>query len=153
MKKFLKENMGDIIALSIVIVLLIGTVFLIVNIIKDRKEYNDWYNSLSAEEQATEREKYIEKYEVLNIHKYIQQETNKYGGVVGSKICYTFQYIDEGELKTIDNFKDIEYGLTHVVIGDENVYIIDNFKLFKSDTHYYLQLTEETLRNLQFINE
>lgn len=149
-EKIFQKNVGNIIALSIVIVLLIGSIFLLVDVIKDRKQYNDWYNSLSVEEQAIEKEKYIKRYEVLNVHKYIQTQTNRYGGVTGSEICYTFQYVDDSGLKTVDNFRDLEYGLTRVIIGDENMYIIDDFN---TDTYRYLQLTEETLRNLQFINE
>jgi hypothetical protein len=147
MKEKLKENLGNIIVLSIVLVLLICSIVLLANAIKDRKDYKDWYNSLSVEEQTVEREKYIQRYEIVNIHKYILPKTNGYGGVIGSEICYTFQYVNGDELKTISDFRDLKYGLTRVIIGDKNMYIIDDFNL---DTYCYLQLTEETLKSLEF---
>ena len=69
------------------------------------------------------------------------------GGVTGSDICYTFEYIDsEGEVHSIDGFENLESGTTKVIVGDTNMYIIDNNE---KDTYRYLQLTEETIRKIE----
>jgi hypothetical protein len=129
--------------LTVVIVLFL--VSRIVNKSYQQNTYMEWYNSLPEEQQIVEREKDIQKYELINVHKYILPKTNGYGGVVGGVTSYNFQYMDGNDLKTFNDFRETKNGTQQIIVGDTNMYIIDNFNL---DTHYYLQLTEETLRNI-----
>lgn len=120
--------------------------------VEDAK-YNEWYNSLTVEERQkvdaekeAARQANIHRYDVVSVNKYVRTETNQFGGVVDTDICYTFEYIDgAGNLKHIDDFEHLEYGLTKVVVGDSNQYIIDT----NGEDVRYLQLTKETLQNIQ----
>lgn len=149
MKVFFKKNIGGILAIFFLLLVLIGLIVCIVMAVQEQQEYNNWYSSLSPEEQQAEKEKHIQRYEVINADKYIQTKTNGFGGVTGSEVCYTFQYIDNGKLKTVDGFRDLEYGLTRVIIGDKNMYIIDDSGV---DTYRYLQLTKETLSKMNLVS-
>ena len=82
------------------------------------------------------------EYEVVSVMKYTETRTNNFGGVIGTDICYAFEYIDnDGVLKSVKNFQHFEYGNTKVCIGDEDKYIIKN-------NIRYLYLTKETLKSI-----
>jgi hypothetical protein len=99
-----------------------------------------------AEEKAR-REANISRYEIVSVFRYIKVETNQFGGVTGTDICYAFEYLDkEGKIHSIDNFENLEAGLTKVIIGDKNMYIIDRNGM---DEYRYLQLTEDTLSKME----
>ena len=98
-----------------------------------------------AEEKAR-REANITEYEVVSVFRYIENRTNQFGGVTDTNICYAFEYVDaSGKLHSVNSFENLEYGLTKVVVGDKNVYIIDK----NGEEHQYLQLTKETLSKIE----
>lgn len=115
-------------------------------------QYDKWYDSLSDEERAAyelqrqqEYESRIERYEVLSVHKYVRVETNNFGGIIDTDICYSFTYLCGGSLKEENGFEHLEHGLTKVTIGDSNMYIVNK----NGETTRTLQLTKETIANLQ----
>ena len=88
-------------------------------------------------------------YEVVGVAKYARVKTNAMGGVLNTDICYAFEYIDgNGNLKSVDDFEHLEYGLTKVVVGDTDAYIINT----NGEDTRTLQLTKETLKNIQTLN-
>lgn len=97
----------------------------------NKKEYNDWYNSLSAEEKANEDTKKQEEYnkkvtsfEVLNLSQYVQNITNGFGGIVRTEIKYTFSYINEnGKLVHVDSWDpaNVEIGSETKLVQDKNI--------------------------------
>jgi hypothetical protein len=88
-------------------------------------------------------EERIETYEVVSVYKYIVNDTNSYGGVIGTHVCYSFSYLDGETLKHEEKFRHVDKGLTQVTIGDKDIYIVDPYTNEK-----YLQLTSETLKLL-----
>ena len=98
--------------------------------IAKERQYDDWYNSLSVEErERVDAEKEAEydanvfEYEVLNLSQYVQNKTNGFGGIVDTKVMYTFSYINEdGQLTHIDawNPSTVEIGNETKLIHDKN---------------------------------
>lgn len=150
MLKFLKEYKFEIILCSLLISIFVG--FVTWAIVEDTK-HDQWYNSLTAEERAQYdaeqeaiRQSRIYRYEVVGVSQYVRNQTNNFGGIIDTDICYAFQYLDGNTLKTIEGFEHLEYGLTKIVVGDSNMYIVDTNGI---DDYRYLQLTKETLQNLK----
>ena len=150
MKKIWKENKG-IIIFSVIMFVIIST--LIGFAINESVKHQKWLDSLSPEElaayeaeQEAERQNNIHRYEIISVSQYVKNVTNGFGGVVRTEVCYTFCYLDNGVLKQVDDFSHLEYGLTKLVIGDKDMYIIDTNG---ADDYKYLQLTEETLKNIK----
>ena len=149
-------NWEDVKTFSIIAVLVLVLIGLFGYMIYEATEYDRWYESLSPEEKLVvdqEREaEYkanVHTYEVVGVSKYVRVKTNSRGGIMETDICYTFQYIDaDGELKHVDNFEHLEYGLTKVVLGDTDAYIINT----NGEDTRTLQLTKETLKNIQTLN-
>ena len=119
-------------------------------------QHQKWLDSLSPEElaayeaeQEAERQSHIYEYEILSVSQYVKNVTNGFGGVVRTEVCYTFCYLDEGTLNQVDDFSHFENGLTKLVIGDSDKYIVDTNG---ADTYRYLQLTEETLKNIKTLS-
>lgn len=130
--------------------LCIVVIFIIAIVIKqemDYKEYQEWYQTLSAEEQQAIYESNIKCYEVVGVHKYAKTNTNQFGGVTSVDIYYSFTYLDDGTLCSEDNFYPSGYG-EYIIIGDKNLYIINR----NGESTYTLQLTRETLENMQGLN-
>ena len=154
--KFLKEYWYIVLLVAILIcaISLLGVT--IAKSVQQEKEYNAWYNSLSPEEQAKEqariaakREERIQRYEVFSVSQYVRNETNQFGAITDTDICYAFSYIAGNNLQHVDGFEHLDYGLTKVIIGDKDMYIVDTNG---ADTHRYLQLTKETLKNIKISN-
>ena len=97
------------------------------------------------EEKLVDRYAYQEVYEVVSVYQYVEQKTNQFGGVKDTKICYKFDYIDkDGALRSIDGFKNLEYGTMKVQISnDYDKYVIDGY-----DNVTYLCLTKETMAKI-----
>lgn len=113
---------------------------------KKKQEYLEFRTQMTEEEKQEYIKAHTKEYEVLSVIQYIATKTNGYGGVQGHDLCYAFTYVDEnGELKQVDKFKHLEYGLTKVLIGDTNKYVIEN----GFDDYRYLYLTKETLQNIE----
>lgn len=141
--------------ISILSILLAILIVCGILIIRKNIKYNEWYQSLTpAEREAYELQKQreyesrIQRYEVVSVHKYTKNITNNFGGIVRTKVCYSFTYIDGDRLHTIDNFQHLDYGLTKVAVGDSDLYIVNN----NGSTIRTLQLTKETLANIQGLN-
>ena len=103
-----------------------------------------------AQEPMTEEEysQYLanryEHYEVLSVFQYVETHTNIYGGVTGTSVCYSFTYLDGNDnLKTINSFEHLEYGLTRVCVGEVDEYVVDTIEDIR-----YLYLSKETLNKL-----
>lgn len=137
-----------------ILLLVIVLISIVVLVTTRNKEYQQWYNSLTVEEQQQIKqeklEKYeskIERYEVVSVSRYVKENTNALGGVISTDICYSFFYVDgAGNLRHKDGFAHLDYGLTKVTIGESNQYIVNNNTL---DSTYTLQLTKDTLKNLE----
>ncbi len=149
-KNFCKKYTAEILVLAVPLLCLI---ILVAAGVTKSVEHKEWYNSLSEEEkiafdaeQEQKREANIHRYEVIGVAQYVRTETNQFGGVTDTDICYTFQYLHGDKLKSVDGFEHLEYGLTKVIIGDEDMYIIDTNGI---DEYRYLQLTKETLQNIK----
>ena len=97
-------------------------------------------------EQEAIRQSNIHRYEVVGVSQYVRNQTNNFGGIIDTDICYAFQYLDGNNLKTVENFEHLEYGLTKIIVGDSNMYIVDTNGI---DDYRYLQLTKETLQNIK----
>lgn len=83
-------------------------------------------------------------YDVISVSQYVKTTTNNFGGVINQKPVYTFTYIDgSGELRIVDDFENLEYGLTKVKVGESNQYVVEDNGL---DTYRTLYLTKETLK-------
>lgn len=138
-----------VIIFSIIFVLSIGLMIGIA--VTEHKQYNEWYNGLSAEERAEvdaqKQAKYdanVFKYEVLNISKYVKTKTNGFGGIISTEIRYQFSYIDDnGQLKHVDSFPS-----SLVKIGDNNEFVYNK----NNGGGQSLVLTKETLNNIQSLN-
>lgn len=130
--------------LCMMLIFIVGIVF---KQEKEHKEYQEWYQTLSVEEQQAIYESNIERYEVIGVHKYAKTNTNQFGGVVSTDICYSFTYLNDGTLCSEDNFYPSGYG-EYITIGDKNLYIINR----NGESTYTLQLTRETLENMQGLN-
>lgn len=103
-----------------------------------------------AQEPMTEEEyaRYLanryEHYEVLSVFQYVETHTNIYGGVTGTSVCYSFTYLDGNDnLRTINSFENLEYGLTRVCVGEVDEYVVDTIEDIR-----YLYLSKETLNKL-----
>ena len=97
------------------------------------------------EKKPVDRYAYQEVYEVVSVYQYVEQETNQFGGVKDTEICYKFDYIDkDGMLRSVDGFKNLEYGTEKVQISnDYDKYVIDGY-----DNVIYLCLTKETMAKI-----
>ena len=153
MQDFWKEYKGIIIFGIVMLVLISVMIGFAVH--KDA-EHKKWLANLSPEElaayeaeQEAERQKNIHKYEIISVSQYVKNVTNKLGGVVRTEVCYTFCYLENGVLQQVDDFTHLENGLTQLVIGDSNMYIVD---ANGANTYRYLQLTEETLKNIKTLS-
>lgn len=133
---------------AMLITILILVVVLVIKQEADYKKYKEWYQTLPVEEQQAIYESNIERYEVLGVHKYVRTSTNQFGGVSSIDICYSFTYLNGGTLCSQDNFYPTEYGSYKLAIGDEDLYIINH----NDQTTHTLQLTRETLENMQGLN-
>lgn len=80
--------------------------------------------------------KQVEEYEILSVSKYLQNETNGFGGIINTEIYYSFSYIDS-DGKVIDEFG---FPTWLVEVGDSDKYV-------KSENILYL--TEETLKSIE----
>ena len=148
-KRFFKNYCGEIIIFTFLGLLVGAFVLLCVRGI----QHQNWYNSLPADEKAAydaqlaaEREKNIYRYDVVSVSQYIETKTNNWGGVIDTDVCYHFQFLQGDDLKSVDGFQHLEYGLTKVIVGDKNMYIVDKNGF---DEYRYLQLTEETLKTMK----
>lgn len=147
---------GDVFFYALITVTAAFLIWFIGFIIHEAVEQEQWYNSLSVEEKAeVDRERAaayqanIHTYEVVGVAKYVRTKTNTMGGVLDTDICYAFEYIDgNGNLKSVADFEHLEYGLTKVVIGDTDAYIINT----NGEDTRTLQLTKETLKTIQTLN-
>jgi hypothetical protein len=149
MKKKIRSLRNNLLDLLPVFILGIIIILVTINVgvaVHKKNKYMEWYNTLPEEKQIIEKEKFIQKYEILNVDKYILPVTSRYNTVIGSETCYNFQYMDGDTLKTVTDFKELRNGIQQIIVGDKNMYIVDNFNI---DTYYYLQLTEETLKSLE----
>lgn len=143
MKKIESETLFGIIAFIVVLALLVGMVFLLNKTINEKEEFESWYNSLSAEEQAEYDAPYTNVYEVVAIDKYHANITNRYGGVRGTYVCYEFYYVDEtGNVIAVNDFRD-DTAYEDVVIGESNTFTT-NSRTNKNT----LTITLETLQAL-----
>lgn len=158
MLKFIKEHKEGVFVgiLSFILVCLISG--LVVNAVYHETKEKKYFETLTPQQQQeylankeaeekAQREANISRYEVVSAFRYIKVETNQFGGVTGTDVCYAFEYIDSsGKLHSIKGFENLEYGLTKVIIGDSDMYIVDKNGI---DTYQYLQLTKETLENIE----
>ena len=119
--------------------------------VKAIAEYNKWYESLSESEKLeyekkkeAEYEARIERYDVVSVYIYAKQNTTNFGAITSTDVCYAFTYDANGSLKSVEDFKHLEYGLTKVTLGDKDTYIINN----NGETTRILQLTKATLSKL-----
>lgn len=146
MKKFIQnhqEGFYSFIGMSLLVLIVIGFLFGLFAIANERAEFDAWYNSLSAEEQAEYEAPYTTTYEVVAVEKYHVDITNRFGGVRGTYACYEFHYVDEnGEIVTVHDHRD-DWGSEDVVIGDTNTYVLNS----RTDTRT-LTLTMETFMSL-----
>ena len=84
----------------------------------------------------------INEYEVMSVYQYTDTITNKFGGVIDTKVKYCFTYIgDDGQLHECKDFYHTEYGIWKLHIGKKNKYVTKG-----SEKHLYL--TKETFKNL-----
>lgn len=89
----------------------------------------------------------VSEYEVVSVFQYAEARTNRFGGVTGTSIYYSFNYLDnDGKIKTVNDFENLEYGLTKICLGDSDRYVIEQ-RAF--DTYQYLYLTRNTLERIQ----
>ncbi|MBE5812146.1 MAG: hypothetical protein E7314_00635 [Clostridiales bacterium] len=103
---------------------------------------------LKQDEPLPPYEEQIVTYEVVSVYKYVRNETNIWGGVTDTDICYNFSYISNGNLYHIEDFIHYDYGLTKVIVGTSDCYIVNKYT-----DERYLQLTKETLRSLTGTSE
>ena len=114
---------------------------------KEHKKYQQWYQTLTVEEQQAIYESNIERYEVVGVHKYAKTNTNQFGGVISTDIYYSFTYLKGDTLCSNDDFYPSGYG-EYISIGDKDLYIVNH----NGETSYTLQLTRETLENMKGLN-
>lgn len=90
------------------------------------------------------KEKEVLEYKVVSVYQYVEQETNNFGGVEDTEVCYKFDYIDgENNLYTIQGFSNLEYGTQKVQLSNKE---FDYYFEYRGTE--YLYLTEETLSKL-----
>ena len=156
-KNFMKKYSAEVFLVFLFVVLISAVSVLCVSAYNHEKEQEEYFNSLTpqqqqeylvekeAEEQAR-REANITEYEVVSVFRYIENRTNQFGGITDTNICYAFEYVDaSGKLHSVNGFENLEHGLTKVVIGDKNMYIVDK----NGEEHQHLQLTKETLKEMK----
>lgn len=101
---------------------------------------------LTEEERAEFEAKHTYEYEVLSVRQYVSQKTNRFGGVIDEKLKYAFTFLGhDGQMRTVEDFQHLDYGLTKVCIGDKNKYVVKEQGI---DEYRYLYLTKETLMNM-----
>lgn len=92
----------------------------------------------------------LKTYEVVSVYQYMKVYTNNFGKIKRQELAYCFTYIgDDGQLHEFEDFHHTEYGLWKVCIGDRNEYVVKEEFL---DTYRWLYLTEDTLKNMKFVN-
>lgn len=84
-------------------------------------------------------------YEVVAVDKYVRNETNAFGAVLDTEICYSFSYVSGDKVYHIDKFIHYDGGLTKVIIGDRDCYMVNKYT-----DERYLQLTKETFKLLSW---
>ena len=141
--------------IAIILVLVIFIVSFITFAVVSSIRHQEWLDSLTPEERQEYElqrkqiyESNLKRYDIISVHKYVKHRTTRYGAVKGTDICYNFTYMKGDSLKEISDFQHLEYGLTKVIIGDKNQYIIDS----NGEDVRYLQLTKETLENIGGLN-
>ena len=98
---------------------------------------------MTPEEEAAYIESHTSTYEVVSVGQYLATKTNRYGGIRSQSVKYYFTYIgNDNCLHEVDDFENLEYGLTKICIGDQNQYVVYSGGF---DTYEYLYLTKETL--------
>ena len=130
------EKIQEIWAIVVASIVILGIVAILLCIVINRKK------SLPSYEEQ------IVTYEVVSVYKYVRNETNIWGGVIDTDICYNFSYISNGNLYHIEDFIHYDYGLTKVIVGTSDCYIVNKYT-----DERYLQLTKETLRSLSGTSE
>ena len=152
-KSFIKEWWTVIALWSMVV---IGGIFCIVIMYTghqqyeiEQQQYQQWFNTLTPEQQKAERikqdQRRYSRYDVISVTRYYKTNTNQWGGVTSSELCYAFVYIDgNGNAQHVEDFIHAPYGIMKVALGDSNKYIID-----KIHSISYLQLTKETFQELK----
>ena len=153
-KEYIREWWPILILASVCIGMAIFLTCTMMWSVKMDRERTEHFNSLTPEQQQVyieqeeaRKEANIHRYEIVSVFRYVDVKTNQFGGVIDTDICYAFEYLDNsGALHSESGFKHLEGGLTKVIIGDENLYIIDENGV---DNHYYLQLTKETIAKIE----
>jgi flagellar basal body-associated protein FliL len=137
-----------IVCATLTISLIAGGIIYSVN---QDKKFDEWYNSLTPEEQiqyqqeqAEKREKMKERYEIMSVSQYVGTNTNNFGGITNTYVAYTFTYMKNGQLCHIEKFIHYDNGNTKVVIDDKDEYVVDKY-----DNTQDLVLTKETLATLK----
>ena len=88
---------------------------------------------------------YTYHYPILSVFQYVKTSTNRYGAITNRDICYSFTWLDtNNNLHQEDDYENLEYGLTHVQLGDEDIFEVCDY----GEGHSCLYLTEETLKNM-----
>jgi hypothetical protein len=82
-------------------------------------------------------------YEIVSVDKYIREETNVFGAVLDTEVCYNFSYVAGNNVYHVDKFIHYNYGNTKVIIGDSDCYMVSRYT-----DERYLQLTKETFNSL-----
>jgi hypothetical protein len=82
-------------------------------------------------------------YEVVAVGQYIREETNAFGAVLDTEVCYNFSYVVGNKVYHVDKFIHYNYGNTKVIIGDRDCYMVSKYT-----DERYLQLTKETFNSL-----
>lgn len=99
---------------------------------------------MTEEEYRAMRASLIHEYELCSVSQYILPQTNQFGRVTGSSLCYAFTYIDSnGALQTVSQFEHFEYGMTKVCIGESDKYVVDEYTDIE-----YLYLSKDTLNSI-----
>lgn len=149
-----KSSIVLVAVVSVIATLFISSLsFAIAYAVKKNNEFNTWYEALTPaekeayqQEQADKREAMRIRHEITSVSQYIGTQTNHYGGVTDTYTAYTFTYLDGSKLCHVEDFRHYDYGMTKVIIGDKDEYVIDNY-----DHVQYLVLTKETLAGLKVV--
>jgi len=102
--------------------------------------------TMTPEEKESYQQSITHEYEVVSVSSYMKTtRATVLGAVLEQELKYTFTYIDEsGQLQTVDEFENTNYGLWKVYVGETNKYeVINGF-----DTYKNLYLTQETFNSL-----
>lgn len=143
LKKINWNAVGFFALVAIVFAILIGGICFLGQGLKEKEEFEAWYNSLSAEEKAAYEAPYTTTCDVITVEKYHVDITNRYGAVRGTYSCYEFMYVNQdGDIVTVHDFRD-DWGNYDVVVGESNTYTVNT----RTNTRT-LTLTLETMKAL-----